>query len=99
MELLPSEVQECLQGPPTVFTQSPTDVRSFPRRRGGPEHGWHSIDDVKQLMFAYLKRAFGLLERVDVCVDTIPTNDSAAVISKWLRSYEMPVVASVVAQD
>src|SRR5580698_11007439 len=99
VELLPSEVQEVLQGPATIFAQSPADMRCFPRGRGGPEHRWHGINNVQELMFAHLERAFRLFECVDVSMDAIPTDDFAALISKRLRPDKMPMVASIVPQN
>src|SRR5580658_7778841 len=99
VELLPPEVQELLQVPTTVFAQSPADMRGLPRGRGGPEHRWHRVNNVKQLMLAHLELAFGLFECVDVSMDAIPTDDIAAVISKRLRPDEMPMVASVVPKN
>src|SRR5258706_588302 len=58
-ELLPSEVEEVFQRPSTVCAQSTTNMLDLPRGRSSPKHRGHCIDDVKKLMFAHLKGAFG----------------------------------------
>lgn len=98
-EILPSKVGEILQCPSAVFAQSAADVHGLARGRGSPKHRGHGIDDMKELMFAQMKGAFGAFERVDVRVDAIPPDDIAAVIPMRVRSYEVPMVFAVIRED
>src|SRR4029077_7814029 len=79
----------------TIVEDSLTDMGDFSCRRRRPKHRRNSVDNAKQLMLSLLKRAFSLLQFINVEENPVPPNDLPLIISQRHATTQMPAILTI----